>query len=179
VPSSVTAGGDLAFLVTLTNRGTVPAVLNPCPTYTEDLIVYGRALKPPAPHQFLLNCAAIGPALAPGASVTPPDALRGPCRSASHAAWVRAGRSCRVGMGNGPGRPHRCELGISASLALGPRPLAGGRAHPGRSSKLARDRRDGGDDLPRDQQRRDRACPPVRALRATIVRTGRPIARIG
>ena len=70
VPSSVTAGGDLAFLVTLTNRGTVPAVLNPCPTYTEDLIVYGIALKPPASQQFLLNCAAIGPTLAPGASVT-------------------------------------------------------------------------------------------------------------
>jgi hypothetical protein len=70
VPSSATAGGDLAFFVTLTNRGTMPAVLSPCPTYTEDLIVDGRALKPPAPQQFLLNCAAIGNALAPGASVT-------------------------------------------------------------------------------------------------------------
>ncbi len=70
VPSSATAGGDLAFTVTLTNRGTNPAVLSPCPTYTEDLIVDGRALKPPAPQQFLLNCAAIGPALASGASVT-------------------------------------------------------------------------------------------------------------
>jgi hypothetical protein len=69
VPSSATAGGDLAFFVTLTNRGTTPAVLTPCPTYTEDLIVGGRALKPPAPQQFLLNCAAIGNALAPGASV--------------------------------------------------------------------------------------------------------------
>jgi len=45
-------------------------VLSPCPTYTEDLIVDGRALKPPAPQQFLLNCAALGNALAPGASVT-------------------------------------------------------------------------------------------------------------
>ncbi len=70
VPPSVTAGGDLAFTVTLTNRGAVPALLSPCPTYTEDLIVDGRALKPPAPQQFLLNCAAIGDALAPGASVT-------------------------------------------------------------------------------------------------------------
>ena len=69
VPASVTGGGDLAFLVTLTNRGAQPAVLSPCPTYTEDLIVDGRALKPPAPQQFLLNCAAIGPALAPGASI--------------------------------------------------------------------------------------------------------------
>jgi Protein of unknown function (DUF4232) len=70
VPPTATAGGDLAFTVTLANRGTNPAVLSPCPTYTEDLIVYGSALKPPASQQFLLNCAAIGPALAPGASVT-------------------------------------------------------------------------------------------------------------
>jgi hypothetical protein len=40
------------------------------PTYSEDPIVDGRALKPPAPQQFLLNCAAIGNVLAPGASVT-------------------------------------------------------------------------------------------------------------
>ena len=30
----------------------------------------GAALKPPAPQQFLLNCDAIGSALAPGASAT-------------------------------------------------------------------------------------------------------------
>ena len=70
VPPSATAGEDIAFSVTLTNRSVKPAVLTPCPTYTEDLIVGGRALKPPAPQQFLLNCAAIGHALAPGASVT-------------------------------------------------------------------------------------------------------------
>ena len=70
VPSSATAGGDLAFTVTLTNMGTAPALLSPCPTYTEDLIVAGSALKPPAPQQFLLNCTAIGDALAPGASIT-------------------------------------------------------------------------------------------------------------
>jgi hypothetical protein len=70
VPATATAGGDLAFTVTITNRGTAPALLSPCPTYTEDLIVAGAALKPPAPQQFLLNCAAIGSALAPGATVT-------------------------------------------------------------------------------------------------------------
>jgi Protein of unknown function (DUF4232) len=70
VPSTATAGRDLGFAVTITNRGAAPAVFSPCPTYTEDLIVDGRALKPPASQQFLLNCAAIGPALAPGASVT-------------------------------------------------------------------------------------------------------------
>jgi len=70
VPSTATAGSDLAFTVTLTNRGTNPALLSPCPTYTEDLIVDGRALKPPAPQQFLLNCAAIGSTLGPGASVS-------------------------------------------------------------------------------------------------------------
>jgi hypothetical protein len=70
VPATATAGGDLAFTVTITNRGAAPAVLSPCPTYTEDLIVADRALKPPAPQQFLLNCAVIGSALAPGATVT-------------------------------------------------------------------------------------------------------------
>lgn len=70
VPPTTTPGASLAFLVSLTNRGSKPAVMSPCPTYTEDLIVAGRALKPPAPQQFLLNCAAIGPTLAPGASVT-------------------------------------------------------------------------------------------------------------
>jgi hypothetical protein len=70
VPPTATAGGDLAFTVTLANRGSNPAVLSPCPTYTEDLIVDGRALKPPAPQQFLLNCAATGNSLAPGASIT-------------------------------------------------------------------------------------------------------------
>ena len=70
VPPTATAGGDLAFTVALTNRGANPAVLSPCPTYTEDLIVAGAALKPPAPQQFLLNCAVLGSALAPGATVT-------------------------------------------------------------------------------------------------------------
>jgi Protein of unknown function (DUF4232) len=70
VPPTASPGDDLAFTVTLTNRGAAPAVLSPCPTYTEDLIVAGAALKPPASQQFLLNCAAIGPDLAPGASVT-------------------------------------------------------------------------------------------------------------
>jgi len=70
VPPSVTAGDDLAFTVTLTNRGAAPAVFSPCPTYTEDLIIDGRALKPPESRQFLLNCAAVGSALAPGATVT-------------------------------------------------------------------------------------------------------------
>lgn len=70
VPSTTTAGGDLAFFVTLTNRGATPALLSPCPTYTEDLIVGGSALKPPAAQEFLLNCSAIGDALLPGASVT-------------------------------------------------------------------------------------------------------------
>ena len=70
VPPTATAGGDLVFTATLTNLGTAPAMLSPCPTYTEDLIVAGAALKPPAPEQFLLNCAAIGSALDPGATVT-------------------------------------------------------------------------------------------------------------
>jgi hypothetical protein len=70
VPPMASPGDDLAFTVTLTNRGDKPAVLSPCPAYTEDLIVAGAALKPPASQQFLLNCAAIGQALAPGVSVT-------------------------------------------------------------------------------------------------------------
>jgi hypothetical protein len=70
VPSSATAGADLVYYVTLTNLGTQAAPLNPCPTYSENLVVGGRALKLPTVQFLLLNCAAIGPALAPGAGVT-------------------------------------------------------------------------------------------------------------
>jgi hypothetical protein len=69
-PSSATAGADLVYYVTLTNLGTQAAPLDPCPTYSENLIVGGVALKLPTVAFLLLNCAAIGPALAPGASVT-------------------------------------------------------------------------------------------------------------
>lgn len=70
VPSSASAGADIVYYVTLTNRGTQAASLNPCPTYSEKLVVNGRAVKLPAVAFLLLNCAAIGPALAPGAGVT-------------------------------------------------------------------------------------------------------------
>ena len=70
VPPTTTAGADLVFLVTLTNLGSKPASLTPCPTYIENLSFAGHALQPPGPQQFLLNCAALGDALAPGASVT-------------------------------------------------------------------------------------------------------------
>jgi hypothetical protein len=56
--------------VTLANLGTQVAPLNPCPTYSENLVVGGQTLKLPTTQLLLLNCAAIGPALAPGASVT-------------------------------------------------------------------------------------------------------------
>jgi Protein of unknown function (DUF4232) len=68
-PATATAGQVLDFTVTLTNRGTQPASLEPCPTYTEDLVVGGRALKPPGSQGYLLNCPAIGPQIAAGASV--------------------------------------------------------------------------------------------------------------
>jgi hypothetical protein len=70
VPSSATPGADLVYYVTLTNLGTQPAPLDPCPTYSENLVAGGAAVKLPAAAFLLLNCAAIGPALAPGASVT-------------------------------------------------------------------------------------------------------------
>jgi hypothetical protein len=70
VPSLVTAGADLVYYVTLANLGTQAAPLNPCPTYSENLVVGGQTLKLPTTQLLLLNCAAIGPALAPGASVT-------------------------------------------------------------------------------------------------------------
>ncbi len=70
VPSSATAGADLVYYVTLTNLGTQPAPLDPCPTYSENLVLGGVALKLPTVQRLLLNCAAIAPALAPGASVT-------------------------------------------------------------------------------------------------------------
>ena len=70
VPSSATAGADLVYYVTLTNLGTQAAPLDPCPTYSENLVVGGVALKLPTVQRLLLNCAAIGSALAPGANVT-------------------------------------------------------------------------------------------------------------
>ncbi len=69
VPSSVTPGADLVYYVTLTNIGTHAAPLDPCPTYSENMVVGGVALKLPTAAFLLLNCAAIGPSLAPGASV--------------------------------------------------------------------------------------------------------------
>lgn len=87
VPSSASAGADLVYYVTLTNLGSQVASLNPCPTYSENLIVDGGAVKLPTTQFLLLNCAAIGPALAPGASVTlemhlpvPASAVPGPAK---------------------------------------------------------------------------------------------------
>ena len=85
VPSSATAGADLVYYVTLTNLGTQAAPLDPCPTYSENLVVDGVALKLPTAAFLLLNCAVIGPALEPGAYVQlemhlpiPADAAPGP-----------------------------------------------------------------------------------------------------
>jgi hypothetical protein len=69
VPPKAAAGEVLTFTVTLTNLGDLAAMLDPCPTYWEDLIVDGRALKLPGDRQYFLNCLAIGPAIAPGDSV--------------------------------------------------------------------------------------------------------------
>ena len=70
VPPSATAGADLVYYVTLTNLGAQAAPLDPCPTYSENLVVGGVALKLPTVALLLLNCAAIGPSLAPGVSGT-------------------------------------------------------------------------------------------------------------
>ncbi len=69
VPSTATAGEDLTFTVALTNLGDWPAAFDPCPTYSEDLIVTGARLKPPADRHYALNCGAMPPALAPGATI--------------------------------------------------------------------------------------------------------------
>ena len=68
-PSTATPGELLTFTVTLTNLGSTAAPLDPCPTYSETLVVNGAALKPPAYQTYVLNCAALGPSIAPGASV--------------------------------------------------------------------------------------------------------------
>lgn len=67
--ASATIGQDVTFTVTLTNLGDQPAVLDPCPTYSEDLIIAGLRLKPPADREYALNCSAMGSAIAPGATV--------------------------------------------------------------------------------------------------------------
>jgi hypothetical protein len=70
VPPTATAGADLVYYVALRNLGTQAAPLEPCPTYSENLVVGGVALKLPTVALLLLNCAAIGPSLAPRAGVT-------------------------------------------------------------------------------------------------------------
>ncbi len=66
VPSSATAGADLVYYVTLKNLGTQTAPLDPCPTYSEDLVVGGVALKMPAAAIQLLNSDDIVHAQEPG-----------------------------------------------------------------------------------------------------------------
>lgn len=68
-PPTATIGQDVTFTVALTNLGDKPAVFDPCPTYSEDLIVADLRLKPPADHEYALNCSAIENALAPGATI--------------------------------------------------------------------------------------------------------------
>ena len=68
-PPTATPGEVLTFTVTLTNVGATAAPLDPCPAYSETLVVNGAALKPPAYQTYVLNCAALGPSIAPGASV--------------------------------------------------------------------------------------------------------------
>ncbi len=85
VPSSVAAGADLVYFVTLKNLGAQAAPLDPCPTYSEGLVVGGVALKLPGAAYLLLNCAVIGPALGSGSFVQlemrlaiPANAVPGP-----------------------------------------------------------------------------------------------------
>ena len=85
VPSSAAAGADLVYYVTLENLGAQAAPLDPCPTYSEDLVAGGVALKLPAAAFLLLNCAVIGPGLEPGSFVQlemrlaiPANAVPGP-----------------------------------------------------------------------------------------------------
>lgn len=84
-PPTATPREVLTFTVMLTNLGATAAPLDPCPAYSETLIVNGAALKPPAYRDYVLNCAAIGPSIAPGASVVlqmrypvPSDVAPGP-----------------------------------------------------------------------------------------------------
>jgi hypothetical protein len=69
VPSTAKAGEDLVYLVALTNEGSAPAFLDPCPTYSQHLVVDNRAVKQSGVSLLLLNCPAIGNEIAPGASV--------------------------------------------------------------------------------------------------------------
>jgi hypothetical protein len=68
-PPTAIIGRDLTFTVALANLGDQPAILDPCPIYSEDLVIGGARLKPPADRRYVLNCAAIGDALAPGATI--------------------------------------------------------------------------------------------------------------
>jgi uncharacterized repeat protein (TIGR01451 family) len=68
-PPTALAGQDVIFTVAITNLGPKPAVFDPCPTYTEDLLLAGVRLKPPADRSYAVNCPAIGHEIAPGATI--------------------------------------------------------------------------------------------------------------
>jgi len=68
-PPTARIGQDVTFTVALTNLGDKAASFDPCPTYSEDLIVAGRRLKPPADRDYALNCSVIESALAPGGTI--------------------------------------------------------------------------------------------------------------
>lgn len=68
-PPTATIGQVVTFTVALTNLGDKPAVFDPCPTFSEDILVAGERLNPPADHEYALNCSAIAKALAPGATI--------------------------------------------------------------------------------------------------------------
>jgi hypothetical protein len=68
-PQTAVIGEDVTFTVALTNLGNKPAVFDPCPSYSEDVLIAGSRLTPPADHDYALNCSAIAGTLAPGATV--------------------------------------------------------------------------------------------------------------
>jgi uncharacterized repeat protein (TIGR01451 family) len=65
-PPTARAGQDVIFTVAITNLGPKPAVFDPCPTYTEDIIFGGLRL---GDRSYAVNCAAIGHEVAPGATI--------------------------------------------------------------------------------------------------------------
>lgn len=68
-PPTAMAGQDVIFTVAITNLSPKAAILDPCPTYTENIKVAGLHLKPPADRSYAVNCAAIGHEVAPGATI--------------------------------------------------------------------------------------------------------------
>ena len=128
-PSTAAAGADLVYYVTLKNLGDQAAPMDPCPTYSEGLVVGGVAVKLPGAAFMLLNCAVIGPALDPGAFVQLEMRLPVPSNATAGPAVLRWGLDAGGPLDTSAVSPHATLTIVapgSANVGTQPAPASAG-----------------------------------------------------